>query len=161
MGREISALFYLTSTTMKAFIVLSLAATALAVPGRGGRRQGGNKGAQKKDKMDPGIILRCRRELWQQPDDQGVPRVFLSGDGLQQPRWLGRGQGLCIPVLAEGSCCLWNRDLRDGSRKHGSPGDCGRVLRRQAGEGERGEVLGGGDFNRAAGSDDRGHHVHP
>merc|ERR1711963_248185 len=62
MGREISALFYLTSTTMKAFIVLSLAATALALPGRDGRRQGGNKGAQKKDKMDPGNILRCAAE---------------------------------------------------------------------------------------------------
>jgi len=47
---------------MKAFIVLSLAATALALPGRGGRRQGGNKGAQKKDKMDPGNILRCAAE---------------------------------------------------------------------------------------------------
>merc|ERR1711962_1782514 len=65
MGRETSALFYLTSTTMKAFIVLSLAATALAAPGRSGRRQGGNKGnkgAQKKDKMDPGNILRCAAE---------------------------------------------------------------------------------------------------
>merc|ERR1712013_838842 len=65
MERETSALFYLTSTTMKAFIVLSLAATALALPGRGGRRQGGNKGnkgAQKKDKMDPGNILRCAAE---------------------------------------------------------------------------------------------------
>merc|ERR1711963_602299 len=65
MGRETSALFYLTSTTMKAFIVLSLTATALAVPGRSGRRQGGNKGnkgAQKKDKMDPGNILRCAAE---------------------------------------------------------------------------------------------------
>ena len=50
---------------MKAFIVLSLAATALALPGRSGRRQGGNKGnkgAQKKDKMDPGNILRCAAE---------------------------------------------------------------------------------------------------
>merc|ERR1711962_1008913 len=65
MGRETSAPLYLTSTTMKAFIVLSLAATALALPGRGGRRQGGNKGnkgAQKKDKMDPGNILRCAAE---------------------------------------------------------------------------------------------------
>jgi len=45
---------------MKAFILLSLAATALAVPARGGRRQqGGNK---KKEKMDPGNILRCTAE---------------------------------------------------------------------------------------------------
>ena len=43
---------------MKAFILLSLSATALAVPARGGRRQGGNK----KEKVDPGNILRCTAE---------------------------------------------------------------------------------------------------
>ena len=44
---------------MKAFIILSLAATALAVPARGGgRRPGGNK----KEKVDPGNILRCTAE---------------------------------------------------------------------------------------------------
>lgn len=42
---------------MKAFIVLSLAATALAVPARGGRGRGGNK-----KKEDPGNILRCTAE---------------------------------------------------------------------------------------------------
>merc|ERR1719376_81087 len=42
---------------MKAFILLSLAATALAVPARGGRRQGGNN-----KKVDPGNILRCTAE---------------------------------------------------------------------------------------------------
>ena len=44
---------------MKAFIVLSLAATALAVPARGGRRQGGKN---KKERIDPGNILRCTAE---------------------------------------------------------------------------------------------------
>ena len=44
---------------MKAFIILSLAATALAVPARGGgRRPGGNK----KEKVDPGNIIRCNAE---------------------------------------------------------------------------------------------------
>merc|ERR550539_696539 len=43
---------------MKAFIVLSLAATALAVPARGGRRQGGKK----KERINPGNILRCTAE---------------------------------------------------------------------------------------------------
>merc|ERR1711936_25467 len=61
MGRQTSELLFLTSTTMKAFIVLSLAATALAVPARGGRRQGG-KNAQKKERIDPGNILRCTAE---------------------------------------------------------------------------------------------------
>merc|ERR1712001_522098 len=61
MGRQTSELLFLTSTTMKAFIVLSLAATALAIPARGGRRQGG-KNAQKKERIDPGNILRCTAE---------------------------------------------------------------------------------------------------
>merc|ERR1712130_873049 len=47
------------SQIMKAFILLSLAATALATPARGGRRpQRGNK----KEKVDPGNILRCAAE---------------------------------------------------------------------------------------------------
>merc|ERR1711963_1383017 len=161
MGRETSALFYLTSTTMKAFIVLSLAATALAVPGRSGRRQGGNKGAQKKGKMDPGNILRCAAENF--GNNQTIKEClecfsaemdFSSQGGLDAAK-------ACASQFWPKGVAACGTEISAISRKHGSPGDCGRVLRRQAGEGERGEVLGGGDFHGAAGPDDRGHHVHP
>ena len=78
-GRQTSELLFLTSTTMKAFIVLSLAATALAVPARGGRRQGG-KNAQKKERIDPGNILRCTAENF--GNNQTIK------DCIDQPCWI-------------------------------------------------------------------------
>merc|ERR1711936_1309119 len=100
MGRQTSELLFLTSTTMKAFIVLSLAATALAVPARGGRRQGG-KNAQKKERIDPGNILRCTAENFGNNqtikdciDCFSTEMDFSSQTGLDAAKGKGKGKAM-------------------------------------------------------------------